>query len=160
MSERPRQIRPRPPVGDAGKEANVKGNSLEEAAFADVDKFAETDSSPKNPENAPELIERLEPRASGDEAVKASSSAYPTVSHIAYQRLQIFLMSRKLERLTSDFPPRSLTEEECADLFPLKCTDEQWAQLVDAFPMEDISEIILRQMGHAMANSEATGTGP
>ncbi|KAG5935556.1 hypothetical protein E4U59_005535 [Claviceps monticola] len=160
MSERSRQIRPQPPVGNAGKEANVKGNPLEEAAFADVDKFTETDSSPKNPENAPELIERLEPHASGDEAVEASSSADPTASQIAYQRLRIFLTSRKIERLTSSFPLLSLTEQECADLFPLKLTDEQWAHLVADFLMEDISEIILLQMGHATANSEATGTGP
>ncbi|KAG6285099.1 hypothetical protein E4U09_007475 [Claviceps aff. purpurea] len=142
MSERPRQIRPRSPVGDAGKEANVKDNSLEKA------------------ENAPESMERLEPRTSGDEAVEASSSADPTASQIAYRRLHIFLMSRKIERLASSFALPSLTEQECADLFPLKCTDEQWAQLVADFSMEDISEIILRQMGHAMANSGATGAGP
>ncbi|KAG6220999.1 hypothetical protein E4U26_006233 [Claviceps purpurea] len=159
MSEHPRQI-PHPPVGDAGKEANVKDNSLEEAAFADVDKLTETDSSPKNAENAPESIERLEPRTSGDEAVEASSSADPIASEIAYQRLYRFLIYRKIERLSSSYAPPSLTEQECADLFPLKCTDEQWAQLVAVFPMEDISEIILRQMGHAMANSGATGTGP
>ncbi|KAG6020664.1 hypothetical protein E4U40_005940 [Claviceps sp. LM458 group G5] len=157
MSERPRQTLPHPPVGDAGKEANVKGNSLDKAAFANVDKFTETDSSPKNAENALELIERLQPRTSGDEAVEASSSAEATASLNAYKRLCDFLLARKTLRLTSAFAPPSLTEEECADLFPLKCTDKQWALLVAVFPMEDISEVILRQKGHAMANSRATG---
>ncbi|KAG5916034.1 hypothetical protein E4U61_004008 [Claviceps capensis] len=160
MSELPRQIRHQASVGDAGKEANVKGKSLEEAAVADVDKFAETDSSPKNPEKAPELINRLEPRASGKQIPKAFLMVYPTESHIAYQRLQSFLRSRKLDRVIRGLPPQSLTEEECANLFPLKCTDEQWAELVAEFPMEDISEIILRQMGHAMTSSKARGTGP
>ncbi|KAG5962326.1 hypothetical protein E4U57_007096 [Claviceps arundinis] len=157
MSERPTQTRP---VGGAGKEANVKDNSWEKAAFADVNKFTETDSSPKNAENAPELIERLQPRTSGDEAVEASSSAEPTASHTAHQRLRIFLMARKMRRAMSVYALPSLTEQECADFFPLKCTDEQWAQLVADFSMGDISEIILRQMGHAMSNSGATGTGP
>ncbi|KAG6050407.1 hypothetical protein E4U17_006487 [Claviceps sp. LM77 group G4] len=160
MSERPGQTRPHLPVGDAGKEANVKDNSLDKAAFANVDKFTETDSSPKNAENAPKLIERLQPRTSGDETMEASSSAESTASQIAYQRLWIFLMARKMRRLMSVYALPSLTEEECADFFPLKCTDEQWAHLVAAFPMEDISEIILRQMGHAMVNSRDTGTGP
>ncbi|KAG5962324.1 hypothetical protein E4U57_007094 [Claviceps arundinis] len=106
----------------------------------------------------------LSPSIGVDTAAKAFSLATAAASQMAFGKIRYILGQRAAHRelsMAAGVGMPKLKLEECADLYPLKCTDEQWAQLVDDFSSEDISEIVLAQIEHDILrrryNSGATG---
>ncbi|KAG6066020.1 hypothetical protein E4U32_006605 [Claviceps aff. humidiphila group G2b] len=106
----------------------------------------------------------LSPSIGVDTAAKAFSLATAAASQMAFGKIRYILGQRAAHRelsMAAGVGMPKLKLEECADLYPLKCTDEQWAQLVAEFSSEDISEVILAQIQHNILrrryNSGATG---
>ncbi|KAG6022068.1 hypothetical protein E4U19_005281 [Claviceps sp. Clav32 group G5] len=123
-------------------------HQFEAATF--VEMFMETNSSSNDTENSPS------PRAGMNDAVEAFSLAAAAASQIAFERLRYILGHRQAHReLSTAAGVRmpALTPAECADLYPLHCTQEQWNQLVTEFSIQDIGEIIFGQPGHANVRS-------
>ncbi|KAG5916032.1 hypothetical protein E4U61_004006 [Claviceps capensis] len=93
----------------------------------------------------------LSPSIGVDNATEAFSSAMAAASHMTFEKVLHVLRQRAAHRelsLAAGVRMPKLILEECADLYPLKCTDEQWAQLVADFSSEDISEVIFAQTRH------------
>ncbi|KAG6243888.1 hypothetical protein E4U23_006418 [Claviceps purpurea] len=106
----------------------------------------------------------LSPSIGVDNATEAFSSATAAASQMTFEKILHVLGQRAAHRelsVAAGVRMPKLTLEECADLYPLKCTDEQWAQLVADFSSEDISEVIFAQTRHGILrrrdNSGATG---
>ncbi|KAG6109674.1 hypothetical protein E4U14_003126 [Claviceps sp. LM454 group G7] len=125
-----------------------KNHQFEAATF--VEMFIETNSSSNDTENAPS------PCAGMNDAKEAFSLAAAAASQMAFDRLRYIMGHRQAHReLSTAASVRmpELTPAECADLYPLHCTQEQWNQLVTEFSIQDIGEIIFGQPGHANARS-------
>ncbi|KAG6054947.1 hypothetical protein E4U16_007643 [Claviceps sp. LM84 group G4] len=115
-----------------------------------VEMFMETNSSSNDTENSPS------PRAGMNDAMEAFSLAAATTSQIVFERLRYIMGHRQAHRELSTaagIRMPALTPAECADLYPLHCTQEQWKQLVTEFSIRDIGEIIFGQPGHANVRS-------